>query len=138
MPTPRQVQLVRESFDQVRGMAGTLSQLFYGRLFTLDPDLRPMFRNDLQLQGAKLVATLTTVLDSADALDRIRPQLRELGRKHLDYGTKPEHYDVVASALLWSVGHAVEHGFDAEVQEAWSSLVDEIIGEMRRGAADGP
>jgi hemoglobin-like flavoprotein len=136
MPTPRQVQLVRDSFGEVRDMGGTLAQIFYARLFTLDPSLRPMFRNDLQVQGAKLVATLTTVLDSAHALDTIGPQLRDLGRKHLDYGTKPEHYDVVASALLWSLHHLLGNAFDAEVLEAWSSLVDEVIDEMRRGAAD--
>ena len=54
--TPRQVQLVRESFDDVRDVAGPLSQLFYGRLFSLEPSTRALFRTDIRLQGEKLMA----------------------------------------------------------------------------------
>ena len=42
--TLREKQLVRESFQGIGEVAGPLSLLFYGRLFELDPALRPMFR----------------------------------------------------------------------------------------------
>ena len=38
--TPRQIQLVRETFASVEPIADTAATIFYRRLFDLDPDLR--------------------------------------------------------------------------------------------------
>ena len=132
--TPRQVQLVRESFDGVREVAGPLAQLFYGRLFSLEPSTRALFHSDIRLQGEKLMAMLAAVVDSADNLDAMRPQLRDLGRRHLEYGATPAHYDAVASALVWSLGRALEREFHPELKQAWSALVDAVNAEMKQGA----
>jgi hemoglobin-like flavoprotein len=134
--TTRQVELVRDSFESIRELSGPLSQLFYGRLFTVDPRLRLLFRNDIRLQGEKLMAMIAAVVDSAGTLDVMRPELRELGRKHLAYGARPADYDAVASALLWSLGQALEQRFDREVREAWSALMTEVNEEMKKGAAE--
>lgn len=42
-----QKQLVKTSFAQIAKIADTASELFYERLFELDPTLRPMFKGDL-------------------------------------------------------------------------------------------
>jgi hypothetical protein len=39
----RSKQLVQESWMQVEPIADTAATLFYGRLFELDPSLRPLF-----------------------------------------------------------------------------------------------
>ncbi len=133
--TSHQIQLVRDSFEHVRAMSGPLSQLFYGRLFSLDPSLRPLFRNDIRLQGEKLMAMLAAVVDSADSFDAMRPHLRELGRRHVAYGAQAAHYDSVASALLWSLAQGLEREFRSEVKQAWSELVSAVNEEMKRGAS---
>jgi len=134
--TPRQAQLIRESFENVRDVAGPLAQLFYGRLFSLEPDTRALFHSDIQRQGEKLMAMLARVVDSADNLDALRPRLRELGRKHLEYGATSAHYDAVGYALVWSLGRALEREFGPELKQAWSDLVAAVNEEMKRGAAE--
>ena len=43
--------LVQSSFRGVLGISDLVSDLFYRRLFLLDPSLKPMFRGDIQQQG---------------------------------------------------------------------------------------
>lgn len=137
--TQAQEALVRDTFETVRTMAGPLASLFYGRLFALAPDLRQLFQGDLGVQGQKLMATLQACVDSLGRLDTLRPQLRELGRRHVSYGTRAEHYPVVAKALLWSLGQALEYRFDPETKQAWALLLGEIAAEMVAGAGEpGP
>lgn len=42
--TPEKIALVRSSWQQVLPIKNTAAQLFYGRLFELDPSLRHMFK----------------------------------------------------------------------------------------------
>ena len=62
----QQQRLIRESFPEIRRMAGPVSLLFYGRLFALDPSLRPMFRQDIEVQGRKLMDMLTAIVDNLE------------------------------------------------------------------------
>jgi len=82
------------------------------------------------------MAMLQTCVESLGRLKKIRPQLRDLGRKHVDYGTLPEHYSIVGKALLWSLGQALESRFDAETKQAWAALRNEICEEMQAGASE--
>ena len=55
--TPRQIELVQASWSQVLQQpysADTVAHVFYGRLFALEPSLRPMFKGDMTEQGRKL------------------------------------------------------------------------------------
>ncbi len=36
------IKAVKDSFDLVAPIAGTAAELFYGRLFELDPTLKPL------------------------------------------------------------------------------------------------
>lgn len=132
--TARQKQMVRESFPVIREVAGPLSQLFYGRLFELQPGLRPMFRHDLASQGRKLMEMLSVIVDHLDRLESLDPVLRELGRRHAGYGVLPQHYATVEQALLWSFGHAMEYEFDDELKGAWRAIITEVSNAMLAGA----
>jgi hemoglobin-like flavoprotein len=135
--TKRQEELVRESFESVRSMEGPLASLFYGRLFSLDPALRPLFHGDMREQGKKLMSTIDSCVESLGRFEELRPQLRELGRRHAGYGAVAAHYPVVEKALLWSLGQALEQQFDAETRGAWAALISEMSAEMMAGAASG-
>src|SRR5437879_4296348 len=119
-------------------MPEAIAMLFYGRLFSLDPALRPLFKTDMRTQSKKLMDTLAAVVDSLDHLDRMRPLLRELGRKHaVEYGVRPEYYQTVLEALLWALGQALQPHFYPETKEAWKTVLEDIAGEMLAGAASG-
>ena len=67
--TPQQIALIQTSFGAVLPIAGVAAELFYERLFQLDPTLRPLFRGDLKEQGRKLMSTLHLVVDGLERSD---------------------------------------------------------------------
>jgi len=54
--TYKQKCLVQDSWGKVVPIADTAAELFYGKLFELDPNLKPLFKNsDMKEQGKKLM-----------------------------------------------------------------------------------
>src|SRR6266852_6580396 len=100
--TTRHVQLIRETFPQLREVAGPLAQLFYGRLFEIAPSVRPMFRSDIRVQGRKFTDMLEALVEGLENFDRHKPALRAMGLRHIGYGVVPQHYDTLAAPFLWS------------------------------------
>jgi nitric oxide dioxygenase len=127
-------RLVRDSFEFVRTMAEPIGLLFYGKLFELAPAVRPMFHNDLELQVRKLMGMLSSVVESLDDFESIRPKLEELGRKHASYGVRPEQYETLTRALLWTLGEALGADFDQRTSEAWKNALGAISETMKSGA----
>ena len=56
--TPQQITLVQASFADVKPIAATAAELFYHRLFTLDPGLRTLFKGDMGQQGQMLMGMI--------------------------------------------------------------------------------
>jgi nitric oxide dioxygenase len=132
--TPKQQRLVRDSFQSIQEYSDSVVLLFYGRLFELAPQTRSMFKIDIREQARKLMDMLTTVVDSLNRLEELRPQLAELGKRHVGYGVQPEHYEVLIAALSWAFGQALGVEFDRETRAAWRSLLEAIAKVMLDGA----
>ena len=131
--TRRQIQLIRQSFDSAAEFQIAFTKLFYGRLFELQPTLRPLFKISIEEQSKKLLDTLRAIVDGVDRIDQLRPNLQQLGRKHVTYGVKPEHYEVLRSALLWTFAQALGVEFDAETRASWDKVLRLVSAIMIEG-----
>ena len=133
--TPEQIALVRTSFTQVVPIREAAASLFYGRLFELDPSLKPLFKGDMKEQGIKLMAMIGTAVGGLDRLDSIVPAVQALGKRHAGYGVQPAHYDTVAAALLWTLEQGLGAAFTSDVKTAWVSAYGILAGTMKDAAA---
>lgn len=124
--TSREIQLVCETLPLLRELSGPLGQLFYGRLFQRDPELRALFRGDVRVQGKKFTDMLTALAEGMGDLDQHRASLVAMGLRHVGYGVKPEHYERTAEALLWAMAQCLESEFTPEVRSAWRALISEV------------
>src|SRR6202165_854083 len=88
--TLNEKNLVLRSFAQVMPIAETAAELFYGRLFELDPTLRPMFCGEMREQGRKLMQMLAVAGHGLDRMHEILPAVRATGRRHAGYGVTDE------------------------------------------------
>jgi hemoglobin-like flavoprotein len=134
--TASQIKLVQESFPSISEQGGAIAMLFYGRLFQMQPQLRPMFRQDIQLQGQKLMDMLSTLTGSLDRFATLTPILRALGQRHAGYGVRDEHYTAVSTALLWALGTALDGEFPQDLKSAWVAVIDAVSDVMKAGAAE--
>ena len=133
--TPQDIALVQGSWAAVVPIKAQAAELFYGRLFELDPSLRPLFKGDMAEQGAKLTAMLNTVITGLTRLDTIVPAAQALARRHVAYGVKPEHYDTVGAALLWTLRQGLGPAFTPETEAAWTRTYGVLSSTMIAAAA---
>lgn len=129
--TPRQKELVQTTWARVVPIADTAAGLFYGRLFELDPSLRPMFTSDIKEQGKKLMSMITVAVRGLDDLGSLVPAVQALGRRHIGYGVKDEHYATVASALLWTLEKGLGDAWNSEVKDAWVAVYTLLANTMK-------
>ena len=133
--TPRQIVLVRESWERVRPIRDRAGALFYERLIELDPGLAPMFPAGVAAQGRTLMTMIDTVVSSLDRLGDLLPAVRALGHRHAGYGVEAEHYDLGGRALLDVLRAGLGEAFDGEVEDAWAVAYGTLAGVMQEGAA---
>ena len=133
---PEQIKLVQSSFELVRPIASMAAEIFYERLFTLDPTLRPMFKGDMATQGRMLMSVLRSAVHGLNDLDALAPVLRSLGARHVGYGVREEHYVTVGTALLWTLSHGLGDQFTPEVQDAWTEAYGLLADVMQFGALE--
>jgi hemoglobin-like flavoprotein len=136
--TPEQKWMVRRSFPAIATLSRAISMLFYGRLFQVDPSLRPMFKQDIEVQGRKLMDMLSALMSHIDSIEDMIPLLKALGQRHVGYGVRPEHYPLVANSLIWAIAMALDEEFDPELRNAWKTLIELVAGVMKEGAAEVP
>lgn len=133
--TPEQKFIVQASFAKVVPIAEQAAQIFYGRLFELDPSLKPLFKGDMKEQGRKLMTMIRTAVAGLDKLDMLVPAVQDLGRRHVGYGVQDRHYDTVGAALLWTLEKGLAEDFTPRVKEAWTVVYGVLATTMKNAAA---
>jgi hemoglobin-like flavoprotein len=128
--TPEQVILVQQSFAQVAPIADQAAAMFYDRLFEIAPAVKPLFPSDMAEQRRKLMATLAAVVGGLGDIESILPTASALARRHVGYGVKPEHYQSVGNALLWTLQRGLGPGWTPDVAAAWTAAYATLSGFM--------
>jgi hemoglobin-like flavoprotein len=134
--TPADVQFVKTSWAQVLPIADRAAELFYAKLFELDPSVKPLFRGDMTEQGEKLMRMINTAVNGLDRLDAIVPAVQQLGIRHIAYGVKDKHYDTVGAALLWTLEAGLGDGFTDDVRDAWATVYGILADTMKAAARE--
>ena len=131
----KQIELVHASWKKVLIVGDAAANLFYTRLFTLDPSLRPMFKGEMKEQGRRLVAMITVAVNGLARIETLVPVIEALGRRHAGYGVEDRHYAVVGAALVWTLEQELNRHFTAEVEQAWRAAYQVLSTTMKQAAA---
>lgn len=132
--TPDQVVMVQDSFRKVVPIADTAADLFYDRLFSIAPDVRPLFPADLKEQKKKLIAMLATAVTNLHQVETILPAVEGLGKRHVAYGVTARHYEPVGAALLWTLEQGLGPDFTPPLKAAWTEAYVTLAGAMQNAA----
>jgi hemoglobin-like flavoprotein len=145
MLTEAQKAAVRRSWQLVVPIGDTAADLFYRRLFELQPTYRRLFAEDLAPQKRKLLAMLAFIVRTLDwddarwrdpvaAEDDLFLVVLALGLRHAElYRVPDDSYDVVGEALLWTLDYGLGEAFTAEVRDAWARVYDLLARTMKMG-----
>lgn len=114
-----QIRLVQKTFEKVKSISEAAAELFYNRLFELNPSLKALFKGDMKTQGRMLMQMIDFAVNGLDKPDTILPTIQDLGKRHVGYGVKEEYYETVGEALIWTLERGLGQDFNQDVKEAW-------------------
>jgi hemoglobin-like flavoprotein len=134
--TPEQITLVQTSWEKVKPISDKAAELFYGKLFELDPELKDMFKGDMAEQGRKLMMMINTAVNALNNIEGIVPAVQDLGKRHAGYGVQDKDYDTVAAALLWTLEAGLGDEFTPEVKGAWTDTYVLLATTMKDAARE--
>jgi nitric oxide dioxygenase len=136
--TPRQIDLVQDSFALIVPRRSEVAANFYRILFGLAPQLRPLFRNDVETQGQKLMQVLTSVVRSLSNLTPLLHTIDALAERHVGYGVRNAHYAPVGRALILALRDTLGEAFTIETEEAWVDAYMILSRRMMIAAGEEP
>lgn len=132
--TPEELELIEQAAAVVEDCPDQFGDAFYTTLFEIAPDARALFTDDLTAQQGKLVDELAFLIEAARDLDTFVERARELGRRHVDYGVRQEHYELVGVALTAALRECMHNEWTDAHDAAWAKLYSLISDVMRDGA----
>ena len=98
------IKLVQESFARVEVISEEAADMFYGHLFDIAPDLKPLFKRDMTAQGRKLMTMIKTAVNGLDDPGALIRALEDIGRRHMRYGVKDADYASFEAGLVVDAG----------------------------------
>lgn len=137
--------LIKDSWRLVVPIKDTAADLFYKRLFELQPSYRAMFKGDMESQKRKLIAMLNFIVKSMDWPESAwRDQVDEeddlflvvlaLGRRHSELYKIPDaSYATVGEALLWTLDYGLGKAFTDATRAAWTKVYTLVATTMKMG-----
>jgi hemoglobin-like flavoprotein len=133
--TPENRRIVKDTWQQVLPIADTAAEIFYSRLFEIDPATRRLFgTTDMPGQRKKLMHVIGVAVQGLDNLEALVPTVEALGRRHAGYGVADAHYESFGAALLWTLERGVGAAWSHAAAAAWSELYGLLAGIMRNAA----
>ena len=137
--------IIKDTWRLVVPIADTAADLFYKRLFELQPSYQKFFTSDLKEQKRKLIAMLAFIVKSLDwpesawredvaDEDDLFLVVLALGRRHSElYKIPDSSYDTVGEALLWTLDYGLGKKFDAAAKAAWTKVYTLVANTMKMG-----
>jgi hemoglobin-like flavoprotein len=132
--TPQQIADVQRTWELCVPIADTAADLFYIKLFELDPKLRVLFPSDIKEQKKKLMTMLTAAVRGLKDLGALVPAVQALGKRHVTYGVKEQDYDTVGAALLDTLEKGLGSNWNPQVKAAWVAVYGVLSGTMKAAA----
>jgi hemoglobin-like flavoprotein len=127
------MHVVKLSFNQVLNERKRAGEMFYDRLFVIAPEIRAMFKGDMEHQAQKMMDMLALTVGNLKDPASLQTMLGDLGRRHIKYGVKDEHYPPVGEALNWMIEQILGDAFTPQVRDSWTSLYAAVVAAMKAG-----
>lgn len=131
------VEILEQSFEKVKPRADEFAASFYENLFAAHPEVQPLFaETNMAKQRKLLLASLVLVVENLRKPEVLEKALKNLGAKHVGYGTVPQHYPAVGEALLATFEQYLQQDWTPEVKQAWVDAFGAISTLMLDGAKE--
>ncbi|MCB0585017.1 MAG: 2Fe-2S iron-sulfur cluster binding domain-containing protein [Phaeodactylibacter sp.] len=127
--------LVQKTTGALFSDEGAFANEFYARLFAEAPEARGMFKGNMERQGYLMGHMLKGAIYALSRPKNVTLGFRELGRRHLEYGVREEHYLLVRKALIDTLKVRLKEHYSPRIRLAWERMFDLAFKFMQEGAS---
>lgn len=120
------IEVIRSAWKHVLQSELDLPLIFYGKLFDLNPRLRPLFPADIRKQSKTLLSHLTYIIESLHDQEKLRMELGVLGERHIAYGVKRSDFETAGEALLFALECVMLEKWTEAEQKAFGNVVNHL------------
>jgi len=120
--SPQAVAVVKATAPVLVQHGLAITTRMYERLF-VDPAIKAMFDQAAQVSGEqpkRLAAAIVAFAQNVDNLPALAGAVERMAERHVATHVKPEHYPVVAAALLAAIRDVLGEAATDEVIGAWT------------------
>jgi hemoglobin-like flavoprotein len=132
-----QGELLVTSFQEIVLHGEAFVTAFYERLFTRFPQTRALFAaTDMFVQRKKLQQSLALIVEHMQQPEELISMLQELGKRHVTYGIRPEHYPLVGTVLLETFADFLGEHWTQAHHDAWVKGFEAVSSLMLQGTQE--
>lgn len=129
-----QKQLIKATIPILQSSGEILTDYFYKRMFTHNPELKSVFNMGNQANGKQKHALAGAVLAYASHIDNpavLIDVLKGIGNKHVSLNIQAQDYDIVGGHLIASIQEVLGDVATPELVEAWTLAYNELAEIMK-------
>ncbi|GMU34483.1 MAG: flavohemoprotein [Planctomycetia bacterium] len=127
------IERIENSFKLLAARGPELADRFFAHLFAKNPDMRSLFPSDLCGLKKKFLASIVMVAQNLRAPEKLSAPLREMGARHVNYGTQPEHYPIVRDTLIGVMKDMSGPAWSEQLSADWKAALDQVVTVMLEG-----
>jgi hemoglobin-like flavoprotein len=126
------IKLVRLSFAKLAGREEEAGRAFYKHLFAIAPELRPLFRDDIDAQSRKFTHMMGIAVGMLGSARELVVVLNSLAKRHVRYGARVEHFEKIGQALILMLEEICGDDFTPQVRVGWIAVYVQMATITRR------
>jgi len=129
--TTHEEELVTQTFAEIAPQVDRATEMFYDRLFEVEPSTKGMFgEGDQRFEMFNILATAVKSLSYSGTTG---PDLNALGRRHVTYGVTLKQFDVVRDVLIWTFEQILGEQFTPQARVTWVKVYDALRDRVIQG-----
>ncbi|EEY45846.1 NO-inducible flavohemoprotein [Vibrio mimicus] len=124
MLTQEHINIIKSTIPLLESAGPALTQHFYQRMFSHNPELKHIFNMTHQKTGRQSVALFEAIAAYAKHIDNLAAltsAVERIAHKHTSFNIQPEHYQIVGHHLLETLRELASEAFTQQVEEAWTA-----------------
>ncbi|PTO73292.1 NO-inducible flavohemoprotein [Vibrio splendidus] len=118
------INIIKSTIPLLESAGPALTQHFYQRMFTHNPELKDIFNMTHQRtgrQGVALFEAIAAYAKNIENLAALTTAVERIAQKHTSFNIQPEHYQIVGLHLIETLRELAADAFTPEVEEAWTA-----------------
>ncbi|MCS2609179.1 NO-inducible flavohemoprotein [Halomonas dongshanensis] len=131
MLTPAQEAVIAATAPVVAEHLETITQRFYPLMFERYPEVKALFNQTHQQDGAQpraLAGSVLAYVKVRQSPETARQVMETVVNKHVSLDIRPHHYPIVGECLMAAIAEVLGEAVTPEIADAWGALYQELAG----------